>query len=116
MTDREVYERRGAMALITLNRPDALKAFPAETIAEIRESARRAERDPQGLSCCRPEVTSAIQLGLAGEFRQKQGMSPNLRQAFGQLFRFVASEERRADKASVNGLLGHSDQQFSGRS
>ena len=45
-TDHILYERRGAMALITLNRPDVLNAFTAEMVADIREAARKAERDP----------------------------------------------------------------------
>jgi enoyl-CoA hydratase/carnithine racemase len=47
MTDHVLYERRGAMALITLNRPNVLNAFTAEMVAEIRDAARRAERDPE---------------------------------------------------------------------
>jgi enoyl-CoA hydratase/carnithine racemase len=47
MTDYVLYERRGAMALITLNRPDVLNAFTAEMVVAIRDAARRAERDPE---------------------------------------------------------------------
>lgn len=47
VTDSVLYERRGVMALITLNRPDVLNAFTADMVAQIRDAARRAERDPE---------------------------------------------------------------------
>lgn len=39
------YETRGAIAVITVNRPDKLNALNAETVSELHEAARRAAAD-----------------------------------------------------------------------
>ena len=40
------YELHGAVALITLNRPDVLNAFDTQQRADLLAAAQRAETDP----------------------------------------------------------------------
>jgi enoyl-CoA hydratase/carnithine racemase len=41
------YDVRGPVAIITMNRPDALNAFTGRMLAEIRHALATAERDPE---------------------------------------------------------------------
>jgi len=41
-----LYETRGRVALVTLNRPEALNAFTAAMRAELHEALQKAELDP----------------------------------------------------------------------
>lgn len=51
--DRAIlYERRGPLALITLNRPDKLNALTQAMIAGVMSEARRAEADPEVYAIC----------------------------------------------------------------
>ncbi len=53
MTDEQVaYERRGALGIIRLNRPDALNALTYDMIAGIERLARAAQADPQVFALC----------------------------------------------------------------
>lgn len=45
MTDRIKYERREAVALITINRPSTLNALDMDTLAELDAAVTRAEQD-----------------------------------------------------------------------
>ncbi len=45
MPDTVLYETSGAVATLTLNRPDRLNAITAELIADLREQLDRAQRD-----------------------------------------------------------------------
>ncbi|CAN5266284.1 enoyl-CoA hydratase-related protein [soil metagenome] len=47
-----LYERRGPLAVITLNRPDRLNALTTAMIAEVVVLARRAEQDPAVIAIC----------------------------------------------------------------
>jgi len=40
------FEQRGAVAWITLNRPDAMNALSETMCAELRDATERCERDP----------------------------------------------------------------------
>ena len=40
------FEQRGAVAWITLNRPDAMNALSESMCAELRNATERCERDP----------------------------------------------------------------------
>lgn len=46
------YEKRGALALIRLERPEALNALTYAMIAGIAEAARKAEADPDVFALC----------------------------------------------------------------
>ena len=46
------YERRGPLAIIRLDRPDALNAITYPMIAAIERRAREAEADPEVLAIC----------------------------------------------------------------
>lgn len=46
------YERRGRLAVIRLERPDALNALTYPMIAGIEAAARRAEADPEAFALC----------------------------------------------------------------
>ncbi len=46
------YERRGPLALIRLERPDALNALTYAMIKGVEEAARRAEADPDVFALC----------------------------------------------------------------
>lgn len=52
MTQEVTYERRGALGLITLCRPDALNALTYGMIAGIQKFALEAERDPEVMAIC----------------------------------------------------------------
>lgn len=53
MNDEQVaYERRGALGIIRLNRPDALNALTYDMIAGIERLARAAQADPQVFALC----------------------------------------------------------------
>ncbi len=45
MTDRIKYERREAVALITINRPSTLNALDMDTLAELDAAVTKAEQD-----------------------------------------------------------------------
>jgi enoyl-CoA hydratase len=45
MTDRIKYERREAVALITINRPSTLNALDMDTLAELDAAVTRADQD-----------------------------------------------------------------------
>jgi 2-ketocyclohexanecarboxyl-CoA hydrolase len=42
-----LYEKRDGIATITINRPDVLNAFRAETVEEMLDAMRDAESDPE---------------------------------------------------------------------
>lgn len=46
------YDRRGALGVIRLERPEALNALTYDMIAEIERLARAAEKDPEILAIC----------------------------------------------------------------
>jgi enoyl-CoA hydratase/carnithine racemase len=46
------YERKGRLAVITLDRPAALNALTLEMIGEVESLARRAEADPAVFAIC----------------------------------------------------------------
>ena len=46
------YARNGRLALITLERPDALNALTYDMIADVERFARQAERDPEVVAIC----------------------------------------------------------------
>lgn len=50
--DEIAYERRGALAVIRLERPQALNALTLPMIGEIERLARAAERDPEVVAIC----------------------------------------------------------------
>ena len=53
MEDEQVgYERRGALAIIRLERPDALNALTYPMIAGVERRAREAEADPAVFAIC----------------------------------------------------------------
>ncbi len=46
MTDTVLYEKKGAVATLTLNRPDALNSFDKEMRADMHTATRQAKEDP----------------------------------------------------------------------
>lgn len=47
MTDRVVFERRDAVALLTINRPATLNALDMDTLAALDDAVTKAERDAE---------------------------------------------------------------------
>jgi enoyl-CoA hydratase/carnithine racemase len=47
-----IYERRGKLGVLTLNRPEALNALTMPMIAEIERLIRAAEKDPEVAAIC----------------------------------------------------------------
>jgi enoyl-CoA hydratase len=47
MADRVIYERRDAVALLTVNRPATMNALDMDTLAELDRAVGQAEADPE---------------------------------------------------------------------
>lgn len=47
MEDRITFERRGAVAVLTINRPSTLNALDMDTLADLDAAVARAEADPE---------------------------------------------------------------------
>lgn len=93
-----VYERRGRLGLITLNRPEALNALTNPMIAEVETLARAAEADPQVFAICI--------IGAGRGFCAGLDMSVLAEHAAGRAPAREAGAERRPRRAMLfSGLL-----------
>jgi enoyl-CoA hydratase/carnithine racemase len=63
-----LYERRGPLAVITLNRPDRLNALTMPMIAEVVAAARRAESDPAVVAICITGAGRGFCAGVDAEY------------------------------------------------
>lgn len=67
--DRAIlYERRGPLALITLNRPDKLNALTRPMIASVLAGARQAEADPEVYAICITGAGRGFCAGIDAEY------------------------------------------------
>jgi len=67
--DRDIlYERRGPLALITLNRPDKLNALTRPMTAGVVAEARRAEADPEVYAICITGAGRGFCAGIDAEY------------------------------------------------
>ena len=76
MTDTVLYERRGKVALITLNRPDRLNAMDQPMLVELLAALDAAEADPETGAVV---VTGAGRGFSAGFDLQSSAAAPPLR-------------------------------------
>ena len=63
-----LYERRGPMGLITLNRPDRLNALDGQMIADVVKLARSAEADPEVVAICVTGAGRGFCAGVDAEY------------------------------------------------
>lgn len=67
--DRPIlYERRGPLALITLNRPDKLNALTREMTGGVVAEARKAEADPEVVAICVTGAGRGFCAGIDAEY------------------------------------------------
>lgn len=81
MAEDVLYERRGPLALITLNRPATLNALTRPMIAGVVRLAREAEADPQVTAICVTGAGRGFCSGVDAEYLREsteQGLAaPN---------------------------------------
>jgi enoyl-CoA hydratase/carnithine racemase len=66
-----LYERRGPLGLITLNRPDRLNALSREMIGEVVARARSAEADPEVVAICVTGAGRGFCAGVDAEYLRR---------------------------------------------
>lgn len=103
--DHILYERRGSLGLITLNRPDRLNALTREMIDGLNRLVREADADPEVLVICVTGAGRGFCAGLDADYLKQvaeQGVSEPSSDELPILFPALV-EAQKPVIAAVNG-------------
>lgn len=109
MTDWILAERRGASAIVTLNRPESLNAFPLPMVRDLRRAVLAAVDDPQVVGviitgagrgfCAGLDMASLTEVSATGSAAREPDTEPDL----SGLFSFLLQQPKPII-AAVNGV------------
>ena len=100
-----LYEVKGNIAVITINRPEALNALNLDVLAELKQAAIEADKDPEVYVII---ITGAGRSFVAGaDIAQMKDLTPDEARAFGDFGNMVFSKIESLTKpviAAINGF------------